>query len=125
MLYSTRYCITYLVLHPQHKLEYFRQAGWEDEWIDTAETIVRDEFAKSYSSFNTSGGGDIKDNLDDAGSDSDSDSSDDPVVELEVKEKVSQPCSPSISSFSSSSPGFRSLRISSTTCRHSRSAQTL
>ena len=37
-----------LVLHPQHKLRYFKAAGWEDEWIDVAEQIVRDEFKCKY-----------------------------------------------------------------------------
>ncbi|KAF8153394.1 hypothetical protein B0H34DRAFT_634348, partial [Crassisporium funariophilum] len=25
-----------MVLHPRHKLNYFRKAGWEDDWIETA-----------------------------------------------------------------------------------------
>ncbi|KAG1853540.1 hypothetical protein C8R48DRAFT_558143, partial [Suillus tomentosus] len=25
-----------MVLHPRHKLSYFKNAGWEDEWVDTA-----------------------------------------------------------------------------------------
>jgi hypothetical protein len=25
-----------LVLHPRHKLHYFKKAGWEDDWIETA-----------------------------------------------------------------------------------------
>ncbi|KAG2082597.1 uncharacterized protein F5147DRAFT_553705, partial [Suillus discolor] len=25
-----------MVLHPHHKLAYFKSAGWEQEWIDTA-----------------------------------------------------------------------------------------
>ena len=29
-----------MVLHPMHKLTYFKNAGWEAEWIDTAEEIV-------------------------------------------------------------------------------------
>jgi hypothetical protein len=37
-----------VVLHPRHKLHYFRMAGWEDEWIETACTIVRDEFDRLY-----------------------------------------------------------------------------
>jgi hypothetical protein len=40
-------CIHYrrpLVLHPRHKLHYFKSAGWEDEWIETARSIVREEF---------------------------------------------------------------------------------
>ncbi|KAF9235064.1 hypothetical protein BU15DRAFT_50510 [Melanogaster broomeanus] len=36
------------VLHPRHKLTYFKNARWPDNWIQTAETIVRDEFARSY-----------------------------------------------------------------------------
>jgi hypothetical protein len=36
------------VLHPKHKLEYFWQAGWTSDWIDTAEALVRDEFEHSY-----------------------------------------------------------------------------
>ena len=33
-----------LVLHPRHKLHYFKTAGWEDDWIETARGIVREEF---------------------------------------------------------------------------------
>lgn len=40
--------IIIIVLHPRHKLSYFKNAGWEDEWVDTAETLVRDEFKRSY-----------------------------------------------------------------------------
>ncbi len=29
-----------LVLHPHHKLSYFKQAGWPADWINTAEDIV-------------------------------------------------------------------------------------
>jgi len=36
------------VLHPQHKLSYFKQAGWPTEWIHTAEGIVHVEFKCSY-----------------------------------------------------------------------------
>jgi hypothetical protein len=36
------------VLHPQHKLEYFKNAGWEQAWIEEAEAIVRAEFERSY-----------------------------------------------------------------------------
>ena len=38
----------YTVLHPHRKLSYFKTAGWETEWIDTAEAIVRAEFEHSY-----------------------------------------------------------------------------
>ena len=37
-----------LVLHPRHKLRYFKKAGWEDDWIDTAQDIVRTEFDQTY-----------------------------------------------------------------------------
>ena len=37
-----------LVLHPRHKLQYFKTAGWEEEWIEAAEEIVRDEFDRTY-----------------------------------------------------------------------------
>jgi hypothetical protein len=36
------------VLHPQHKLEYFRNAGWTEEWIDTARDLVRKTFDERY-----------------------------------------------------------------------------
>ncbi|KAG2120773.1 uncharacterized protein F5147DRAFT_647200 [Suillus discolor] len=38
-----------IVLHPQHKLSYFKNAGWTEEWINTAETLVHEEFECSYS----------------------------------------------------------------------------
>lgn len=34
------------VLHPQLKLKYFSQHGWSKTWVEIAEEIVRDEFAK-------------------------------------------------------------------------------
>jgi hypothetical protein len=37
-----------LVLHPRHKLHYFKTAGWEDDWIETARIIVRAEFDRMY-----------------------------------------------------------------------------
>jgi hypothetical protein len=37
-----------LVLHPRHKLEYFKAQNWEHEWIQSARNIVRDEFDRSY-----------------------------------------------------------------------------
>ena len=37
---------TYAVLHPQLKLKYFQQHGWPQDWVCTAETIVREEFIK-------------------------------------------------------------------------------
>jgi hypothetical protein len=37
-----------VVLHPSHKLAYFAQAGWPEEWRATAEDIVRAEFERAY-----------------------------------------------------------------------------
>ncbi|OBZ79481.1 putative AC9 transposase [Grifola frondosa] len=39
---------TAMVLHPRHKLSYFKQARWEPEWIDEAERIVREKYELSY-----------------------------------------------------------------------------
>ena len=45
------------VLHPRHKLEYFKKRDWEAAWIETANQIVRDEFDRSYSSLDVAGNG--------------------------------------------------------------------
>jgi hypothetical protein len=37
-----------LVLDPRRKLDYFRAAGWEEEWIEAAREIVREEFDRGY-----------------------------------------------------------------------------
>jgi hypothetical protein len=47
------------VLHPRHKLAYFKTAGWEDEWISAAENIVRAEFSRSYACGDASGHEDV------------------------------------------------------------------
>jgi len=44
--------ISILVLHPSHKLAYFKTASWDDEWIDAAEEIVRAEFERAYKVIN-------------------------------------------------------------------------
>ena len=36
------------VLHPRHKLQYFQNAGWDKDWIETAHSIVCDEFDQTY-----------------------------------------------------------------------------
>ena len=36
------------VLHPGLKLEYFCQQQWENDWIETAETIMREEYTTTY-----------------------------------------------------------------------------
>jgi hypothetical protein len=38
----------FAVLHPGLKLEYFRQHEWEDDWIDMAENLVREEYIVNY-----------------------------------------------------------------------------
>ena len=38
------------MLHPRHKLSYFKSAGWTPEWIETAEELVRTVFQGSYAS---------------------------------------------------------------------------
>ena len=35
-------------MDPNHKLEYFKNTGWEDEWIEVATKIAHDEFDRSY-----------------------------------------------------------------------------
>lgn len=42
------YLMLSLVLHPQHKLQYFKNAGWSDKWIATAKALVCKEFDQSY-----------------------------------------------------------------------------
>jgi hypothetical protein len=37
-----------VVLHPHHKLEYFKAQNWEPDWIKTAQTLVREEYDKTY-----------------------------------------------------------------------------
>ena len=36
------------VLHPRHKLEYFKKANWQENWINVARTIVWDEYEHTY-----------------------------------------------------------------------------
>jgi hypothetical protein len=36
------------VLHPRHKLQYFKNAGWDDDWVETAYGMVRDIFNNAY-----------------------------------------------------------------------------
>jgi len=44
---SEVYCIA-MILHPRHKLTYFKKAGWESQWIEFAEVLLREEFECSY-----------------------------------------------------------------------------
>lgn len=49
---STDLCRSYylLVLHPGYKLEYFKNAGWDETWVDTAKALVRKQFDLRYAS---------------------------------------------------------------------------
>jgi hypothetical protein len=38
------------VLHPRHKLAYFKKAHWEPEWVETAESLVCEVF-NTYKEF--------------------------------------------------------------------------
>jgi hypothetical protein len=42
----------YIVLHPGLKLEYFRGQEWEQEWIDEAENLTREEYIEKYENVN-------------------------------------------------------------------------
>ena len=44
----TTYFSVILVLHPRHKMKYFKSAGWEEDWIQTARKIIRSEFDRTY-----------------------------------------------------------------------------
>ena len=33
-----------IVLHPWHKLSYFKTAGWEQDWINTAEDLLQNKY---------------------------------------------------------------------------------
>jgi hypothetical protein len=44
---STTYCIA-MVLHLGMKLEYFRNQDWQAEWIEEAESQVRDQYIAKY-----------------------------------------------------------------------------
>ncbi|KIK14984.1 hypothetical protein PISMIDRAFT_16866 [Pisolithus microcarpus 441] len=44
---SKLYCIA-MVLHPHHKLEYFRHVKWEADWIKTASDLVHNTYETSY-----------------------------------------------------------------------------
>lgn len=39
----------HVVLHPCHKLAYFKHTKWEDNWVESAETLVRETYECSYS----------------------------------------------------------------------------
>ena len=37
------------VLHPEFKLQYFKNAKWEADWIKTAKEIIRAEWERKWS----------------------------------------------------------------------------
>jgi hypothetical protein len=57
-----------VVLHPRHKLDYFKTAGWDDEWIETARNIVREEFERTYKVSDAAEPSSASDTEDNAGS---------------------------------------------------------
>lgn len=45
-----------LVLHPRHKLEYFRKNNWDELSIEAARNIVQDVFDETYRELDIDGG---------------------------------------------------------------------
>lgn len=39
------------MLHPRHKLQYFKDAGWPADWIATAKQLVTDVYENSYQTY--------------------------------------------------------------------------
>ncbi|KAJ3832394.1 hypothetical protein F5878DRAFT_548248 [Lentinula raphanica] len=37
-----------MILHPKYKLDYFRKARWEQEWIDTAVRVTREAWERDF-----------------------------------------------------------------------------
>jgi hypothetical protein len=44
----TQHSLQSSALHPGLRLEYFCQQDWEEEWIDNAENLVREEYIIRY-----------------------------------------------------------------------------
>ncbi len=36
------------MLHPRHKLSYFRKLNWSSDWIALAKSLVYEEFERNY-----------------------------------------------------------------------------
>ena len=52
--------ILYSVLHPCHKLNYFKKAGWDDTWIKTTQEIVCTKFDQTYAFMDVEAGASCK-----------------------------------------------------------------
>ncbi|KAF6741083.1 hypothetical protein DFP72DRAFT_835320 [Ephemerocybe angulata] len=37
-----------MILHPRHKLQYFRNRKWEEDWIVAAQALIREEYDENY-----------------------------------------------------------------------------
>jgi hypothetical protein len=47
-LFVLYYFYVVSVLHPCHKLEYFKKHNWDDAWVETASNLVHKEFNQTY-----------------------------------------------------------------------------
>lgn len=54
ILFTLNLSYLFLVLHPRHKLQYFKNAGWENYWIENTEEILRTQFDFLYGDLDTS-----------------------------------------------------------------------
>jgi hypothetical protein len=57
MLVCTNFLVV-SVLHPRHKLKYFKKHNWEEVWVNAASDIVHKEFDRSYAHMGFEGSGD-------------------------------------------------------------------
>lgn len=48
MVMTTNQFSSFAVLHPHYKMSYFHKAKWNWDWITTAESILRTEWALNY-----------------------------------------------------------------------------
>jgi hypothetical protein len=56
LCFMITYSFLLTVLHPRHKLSYFKKAKWENDWIEAARQLVRAEFNRSYRHLSNSQG---------------------------------------------------------------------
>ncbi len=50
------------VLNPRYKLQYFKQAKWPEDWINTAKEITREEYKRTYAHRTDANSGECDDN---------------------------------------------------------------